>query len=264
MFYRNKFLFALPLSCLIGLSSLSAEEAKAKTTLEEVKTEEEKVDLKKVSEAFGHLIGKNLDTLGFEFDMTQVVKGIQDAALGKEAPMTESDCVQAISLVQEEAFEKLAAENLQKADTFMAKNKANERIVELEKNLVQYKVEKEGTGSVVEEHFSPMIRYTGRFLDGKVFGASQEDELISLDETIPGFSKGIIGMKEGEERTLYIHPSRGYGTTGYLPPNSMLIFTIEVVKANTSLQEEESMTTLPSEEVDEFATPEQGSKEVIR
>ena len=41
---------------------------------------------------------------------------------------------------------------------------------------------------------------------------------IPLDQTIPGFSKGIVGMKEGEKRRLFVHPDLGYGTTGQLPP----------------------------------------------
>lgn len=217
------------------------------------KEAKEDVDIDKISKAFGHLIGKNLDSLGFEFNMTDVIKGIEDSLAGKESPMNENECVQAISIVQEQAFQKLAQENLEKADHFMTENAKEEGVVQLEENKLQCKIERQGEGAVVEEYFSPVIRYSGKFLDGKVFGASQEDELVALDEVIPGFSKGIIGMKEGEKRTIYIHPELGYGTSGYLPPNSLLVFDIELVKANATPQEEESMTTIPSEEAKEIA-----------
>ena len=218
---------------------------------------EQEIDVNKVSQAFGHLIGKNLETLGFEFDMQEVIKGLQDSLAGKDSPMDEAECVQAISIVQEEAFQKLADKNLSQANEFLSSNVKNQGVVELEKNKLQYRVEKLGNGAVVEGHHTPMIRYTGKFLDGKVFGASQEDELISLDETIPGFSKGIIGMKEGEKRTIFIHPELGYGMTGYLPPNSLLVFDIEVVKANATPDQEESLTSIHSSEVDaqEIADP---------
>ena len=78
---------------------------------------------------------------------------------------------------------------------------------------------KKATGAEIESHFSPLIRYTGKYLDGSVFGASKEEETISLDEIIPGLKAGLIGMREGEKRTVYIHPDMAYGTNGYLPPN---------------------------------------------
>ncbi len=189
-------------------------------------------DVSKISEAIGHLLGKQLDSIGFKFDIAQVIKGLQDASIGKDSPMTETECVQALAAIQEAAFKQQAVENMKKADEFLAKNASSAGIVTLEPGKIQYKVEQTGTGAVVEDHFTPLIRYTGKFLDGTVFGSSKEDEPISLDETIPGFTKGLIGMKEGEKRTLYIHPDLGYGATGYLPPNSLLCFEVEVVKAN--------------------------------
>ena len=244
----------------LALSAAYAKSAVAKEaqnfTLEESKEDNGKIDLQKVSQAFGHLIGKNLDSLGFEFDMTEVIKGMEDSVAGKESPMNETECVQAISLVQEEAFQTLANKNLDEANFFMTENLNREGIVILEKDKLQYRVEKQGEGIVVEEHFSPMIRYSGKFLDGKIFGASQEDELISLDETIPGFAKGIVGMKEGEKRTIYIHPELGYGTSGYLPPNTLLVFDIEVVKANATPDQEDSFSSIPKGGTREIAFPE--------
>jgi peptidylprolyl isomerase len=213
---------------MVFFSILNAEE---KT--EEPK-KEEALDISKISEAFGHLIGKNIETLGIKLDLVQVIKGLEDEAAGKSSPMTEMECVQAISTVQENLFKKQASENLVKAEEFLAKNEKEKGIVSLEKGKLQYKIDKEGQGAIVEDHFSPLIRYTGKFLDGTVFGSSKEDEMISLDETISGFSKGLLGMKEGEKRTLFIHPELGYGTSGYLPPNSLLTFEIEIVKANHS------------------------------
>jgi len=236
--------FLLPVVTGLTLSaSLSAHTHGTEMAVEQSEElKEENLDLGKISESFGFLIGKNLDSLGFEFDMERVVKGIQGCAAGKEPPMSETECVQAISMVQERAFQKLAKENLELANHFMEKNKVEANIVQLEEGKLQYRVEREGNGETVQPHFSPLIRYTGKFVDGKVFGSSKEDELISLDDTIQGFSKGIVGMKEGEKRTLFIHPTLGYGTQGYLPPNMLLTFEIEVVKANAPKKDEEALS----------------------
>jgi peptidylprolyl isomerase len=195
------------------------------------------INLSQVSEAFGHLIGKNLQTLGLEFDVLQVIKGIQDSIAGKNSPMSETECVQAISMIQENAFQNQAKANLQIAEEFLTKNAKSSGIIELEPNKLQYKVEQTGHGEEVKPHCTPTIRYVGKFADGNVFGASKEGEAISLDETLPGFTKAIIGMREGEKRVVYIHPELGYGTAGYLPPNSLLTFEIEIVKADTPLSD---------------------------
>jgi len=266
MFKKLTSLFLVLFVTSFTLSYAAATQSKEAPAAQQEPKKEQEIDINKVSQAFGHLIGKNLETLGFEFDMQEVIQGMKDSLAGKDSPMDETECVQAISIVQEEAFQKLASKNLTQANEFLSTNVSQKGVVELEKHKLQYRVEKQGAGAVVEEHHSPMIRYTGKFLDGKVFGASQEDEMISLDETIPGFSKGIVGMKEGEQRTIFIHPELGYGMTGYLPPNSLLIFDIEVVKANATPDQEESLTTIHSSEADanEIADPGPAKAKAIR
>lgn len=206
----------------------------------EVEGEQERdVDVAKISEAMGHLIGKNLEHLGLNFDVNLVLKGIKDATSGKKSPMSEEECVQAISIIQEHAYNEEAEKNLTDAEEYLKRKEKGKGINKLERGKLLYSVEKQGEGEEVQGYHSPLIRYTGKYLDGTVFGHSQEEELISLDETIPGFSKGIVGMKEGEVRTIYIHPDLGYGKKGVLSPNSLLTFEIEVIKADGACQASE-------------------------
>ena len=206
------------------------------------KVDAKDIDVSKMSEAFGHMVGKNLEMLGFEFEVTKVIQGIQDALAGKDSPMTEAECIQAMSVLQEHAHQKLAKENLSVVEEFFAKNAKEEGVKQIEPLKLHYRVEKEGKGEVVQETFSPVIHYKGSFIDGKVFAESQEDEHISLEETIAGFSKGLVGMKEGEKRTLYIHPELAYkDTSAYFPPNSLLTFEVELVKANAPMERESNL-----------------------
>lgn len=226
--------------CLLSVISFSALFADENTAAQPNPTAAaaQPVEIAKISEAFGHVIGKNLENIGVKFDMTQVIKGLQDAMAGKASPMSEMECIQAIASVQEKIFKEQCVENLKRAESFLSENSKNAGIVSIEDGKVQYVVSAKGEGAAVESHFSPLIRYTGKYLDGTVFGASKEEEKISLDEIIPGLKAGLIGMREGEKRTVYIHPDFAYGTNGYLPPNSLLTFEIEVVKANAPVKEE--------------------------
>jgi len=231
--------------CLLGVflifSPLVSEEASQQS-------DQNKKDVTKIAEAFGHLIGKNISSMGLKFDMASVIKGLQDAAQGKTSPMTEMECIEAITVAQEDSFKEQSSANLALAEEFLKQNTNISGIVSLEEGKVQYKVEKEGEGSNLEENSSPLIRYVGKFLDGTVFGSSVEDEPIFLSDMISGLKSGIMGMKEGEKRTIYIHPDYGYGTQGSLPPNSLLTFEIEVVKANAPVAEESS-PSIPNSEI---------------
>jgi len=232
-------ILALGVSILPIASQLNAQELQ----IENVQNEQslQNLDVNQVSESFGHLIKKNIESLGLDFDVELVIKGIEDAVAGKQAPLDENECIQAISLIQENAFQKQSSINLQLAEEFMATNRMNDDIIELEDGKVQYQIMEIGAGDAVEADFTPTIRYTGEFADGSVFASSKEDEVLPLTETIPGLAKAIIGMREGEKRTAYIHPEFAYGDSGYMPPNSLLTFHIELVKANTPMDENEDM-----------------------
>jgi peptidylprolyl isomerase len=59
------------------------------------------------------------------------------------------------------------------------------------------------------------IHYTGRFPDGTVFDSSREREPLEFEagsaELIPGVSNAVVGMSEGEQRTVSVPPVEGYG-----------------------------------------------------
>ncbi len=218
-------------------SSTNTEINKNATTATSQAADQNKpIDMKKLSEAFGNFIGRNLQSPGLSFDLDSIIKGIREGATGQPSPLNEKEYEEMMTAVQEKAFKEMSANNLKAANDFMAKNKQESGINEIVPGKLQYSILKQGNGATVEAHSSPKINYTGKYQDGTVFGTSEEmggPITIPLDQTISGFSKGIIGMKEGEKRRLYVHPDLGYGTTGQLPPNELLIFDIELVKANS-------------------------------
>jgi len=49
---------------------------------------------------------------------------------------------------------------------------------------------------------------------------------------IQGWDEGLVGMKEGGQRVLVIPPKMAYGERGIgpIPPNSTLVFSIELME----------------------------------
>ncbi|MFT5555140.1 MAG: peptidylprolyl isomerase [Bradyrhizobium sp.] len=236
-------LYRLPLLCLTLLffsTTIGAETTNVETS-ETIQNESDanidKELLLKLSETIGHMMGQGLNTPEFEFDLEQFIIGIRSAVAGKPAPMNEHDFQQVWAEIERSAFERLAENNLSEANDFMRGNILSGEVVELEPGKLQYRISHQGSLEEVKEKSTPLIHYTGRFLDGSVFGSSVETDTplaLALENTILGFSKGIVGMKEGEIRTLFIHPDLGYGASSQqkMPPNALLIFEVEVLQAN--------------------------------
>lgn len=227
----------LSVSMIFGANAFSEEKEVKKTP-----------DVAKLSEALGHMIGKNLLDMGVKLDIAQVVKGLKDSKQGKESPLSEKECVAAISSAQETSFKEKAHHNLREAEIFLKKQRELEGIVTLEEGKIQYKIDHKGAGAEVKAHGTPLVKYVGKFLDGKEFGSSKKEEAVALDELIPGLKIGLIGMQEGEKRTVYIHPSLGYGSAGMLPPNSLLCFEVEIIKAQV---EESTNPKISTQSIDE-------------
>lgn len=198
--------------------------------------------ISKLSETYGHLINKGLDNPVLKLDFEAVVKGMTDAKAGKPAPMTEQEYEESINLLQEYAYQDLATRNLQEADKFLKENAKKDGVKEIEAGKIQYITLQDGKGEVVTEDMIPSITYKGQYLDGTVFGSSDANKgpiALSLKQTIPGFRRGILGMKVGEKRRIFIHPEQGYGTSGQLLPNALLIFDIEVMGVKPEPKEKE-------------------------
>lgn len=80
------------------------------------------------------------------------------------------------------------------------------------------------------------IHYTGTLLDGTVFDSSEGREPLTFTlgsgQVIKGWDRGILGMCVGEIRKLQIPPELAYGESamGKIPKNSVLIFSVELIK----------------------------------
>ncbi|HEX2582921.1 MAG TPA: FKBP-type peptidyl-prolyl cis-trans isomerase N-terminal domain-containing protein [Chlamydiales bacterium] len=195
-------------------------------------------NLEKISEALGHLIGKHIENLDLPLDLNALAKGIEEAREGKESPLNEEACLEAIEALQKEKNSELAKKNIEEAENFLALNAKKSGVQTLVDGKLQARIVKKGKGQKVQPYNSPIVRISGQYIDGKVFSTAHEEELLSLEESIPAFRLGVEGMKEGEVRTLYVHPEYGYGDEGHLNPGALLIFEVEVVRADAATDEE--------------------------
>jgi peptidylprolyl isomerase len=94
-----------------------------------------------------------------------------------------------------------------------------------------------GKGATPVSGKSVTVHYTGWLENGTKFDSSLDRGQpfvfrIGAGEVIPGWDEGVISMKVGGKRKLFIPAQLGYGAAGaggVIPPNANLIFEVELL-----------------------------------
>jgi len=102
---------------------------------------------------------------------------------------------------------------------------------------LKYIDENIGTGKTPKTGDKVKVHYTGTLENGNKFDSSHDRNKpfefpLGMNRVIKGWDEGISTMKEGGKRKLIIPPELGYGSRnmGSIPPNSILIFEVELIE----------------------------------
>ncbi len=146
--------------------------------------------------------------------------------------------------VSRESFTKYVQEAEEKA--VKAREEANRKILDEIRTRypeavktasgLMYVVDRPGDGGASPSFGSKVtVHYEGKLLNGKIFDSSylrKAPTSFKIGEVIEGWNEALVTMTKNEKRTLIIPPELGYGEYGYpgvIPPNSYLIFEVELL-----------------------------------
>ena len=106
-------------------------------------------------------------------------------------------------------------------------------VVDSTSSGLYYAIADSGTGITPTTTSYITVYYKGYFISGVIFDQNPAGTPINgfLGGFIPGWIEGVPKIKKGGKIKLLIPSALAYGTSGYasIPPNSVLIFDIELV-----------------------------------
>ncbi len=187
--------------------------------------------------------------LGMNVGYSYLASGIRnlqvdDFAQGVKAVMEQTDPALSIDEAKtiindffmklQEQINKAASENLKKGEDFLAENAKRPGIVALPSGL-QYEILSAGNGRKPSATDRVQCHYHGTLIDGTVFDSSVqrgEPAVFGVNQVIPGWVEALQLMPEGSRWKLYIPSKLAYGEhqAGSIPPNSALVFEVELIK----------------------------------
>jgi FKBP-type peptidyl-prolyl cis-trans isomerase len=182
---------------------------------------------------FGHVVqGQDVvDTIA-QGDVINTVEIIRSGAAAEGFVVTTKSFTDLV-VAQEEKNRKLVAKEQEKLEREL-KNRFPDAVST--STGLKYVVKKQGDGAQKPVHGQAVtVHYTGTLMDGRVFDSSVQrgqPTTFKIGEVIEGWNEALVDMSVGEKRTLIIPPELGYGTMGYpgvIPPNSTLIFEVELL-----------------------------------
>ena len=193
----------------------------------------------KASYLIGQNMGKRLKPFAGDLDAKLILQAIEDALAGKPSavPASEENAVMQAFQDGMQAKEAKRAESRVADNTkWLADNGKKDGITTTASGL-QYQVLAKGTGKQAAMGRTVTVHYTGTMLDGSVFDSSvargePADFPLNPGGLIQGWLEAIPLMKEGDKWKLFIPSDLAYGPQGNqgIPPNSLLIFEVELIK----------------------------------
>lgn len=202
---------------------------------------------------FGNVI--NGQTVVDSIAQNDVIENIEIIKIGKSAKKFKADKV--FSKYFEEQNLKEERLKILAKKTLKEFNKNSAKATELPSGLKIFITETKN-GVKPKKGVKVKVNYAGYFSDGRLFQTSIKDIAIDCEtynETkeyapftaiyssearlIPGFKEGLQEMRVGDKAMLFIPSHLGYGAQGMggvIPPNTDLVFLIELVEIVSNKQ----------------------------
>ncbi len=209
----------------------------------------------KDSYSLGYDFGANIKRQGVEVDLSVLLQAVQEG-LERRKPVLDYDeirntlveMLRRLMIRQDQNFREFAAKNFAEGKAFLEANKVKEGVKTLPSGL-QYRVLVEGKGLIPKASDSVTVHYRGTLISGQEFDSSYgrgEPETLTVGGMIAGWQEALQLMKTGSKWRIFVPSDLAYGqrNSTRIPPNSTLVFELELLAVNeTSAPKDDELST---------------------
>ena len=116
----------------------------------------------------------------------------------------------------------------QEIEKYMKSNKID---CEKSGSGLYYKIIEEGEGDFIQFTDKVLVKYRGTLLGGKKIDEQTEPIEMAVSAQINAWKELMLQLKKGSKAYMIVPPHLGYGeyTVDKIPPNSILVFELEIV-----------------------------------
>lgn len=194
----------------------------------------------KINYSLGYQIGGDFKRQKVDMKADLIVRGIEDALAGSPSLMTPLEMQETLIALKKridklewDERQEILEKNLALGKAFLAENAKKENVKVLPSGL-QYQVKESGHGKRPTPDDTVSVNYLGTLIDGSEFDSSylrNKPATFRVDQVIPGWIEVLPLMREGGKWQVFVPPELAYGerSTSRIPPNSTLIFEIELL-----------------------------------
>ncbi len=225
------------LALLILPAAVMAQQAAQPAAAEAQPEMQSVAERNKMLYSLGFLLGDNLKRqliLDNEDDYKALSQGMRDSLLNKKSQTNLDEYKPAIIQKYQNDAKTISAKREADQQEYMANFKKEKGVKTLD-NGTMMKLSRAGKGKTPKADSTVKVHYTGTLIDGTKFDSSRDRNEVfetKLTDVIPCWTKALQQMKPGSRAKVVCPADTAYGNrpVGQIPPNSVLVFDIEMLE----------------------------------
>ncbi len=222
-----------------GTEVVSADTAAIESALPESHNHDVELIVDQFSYVFGALSAANFSSIGVLPNLEEFSRGFLAAYHGEELEYdqaTQQIIIQEFNHLVEDIMGAQAAVALEEGNAFLTEKAKEDGVITSDSGLL-YRIVNPGSDKKPTAEDTVTVDYRGTFIDGTEFDSSYSRGVpasFPLSGVIAGWTEGLQYIGEGGSIELFIPSDLAYGQgSASIPPNSVLVFTVELISIDT-------------------------------